>query len=189
MIANFILKPDMIEDEEAINFFVKIIYNLYYINIENIISVSDWTDLSKVLYEDNSEQRIFRNLQLIRTILTYKEIYKNNKAKIIKINFNEANIDLDQLYQIKKTIRNKFVYNKPKYYINIKNINELDLNKQLSKINLNNLIYIVEKTNNNINDMNFKFAYLNYIHFPDPNIESINDDNIKILRYMQERKL
>ncbi|MEG0022124.1 MAG: hypothetical protein RSB77_04960 [Bacilli bacterium] len=186
MIANYIFKPDMIIDVEAINYFNKIVKEACYIKIKNIYEINDWTTLSKMLYEENNSNQTFRNKLLIGTIIAYRELYGNN-AKIIEIDFDKSKIKLELLYEIKKIIRKKYAYSKPNYYINIKNIEEVDLNKKLYDIDINNINYDIIKSDIKLEDSNSIFAYLNYIHFSDPNIKSIQEDNKKILNYTIER--
>lgn len=189
MICNFIMKPDMIDNIRAQRYFYNLLKENGNIQIIDQISVNKWSMLAKELYEEESDNKELYNLKIIRTILTYKQIYPIDKAKIVKVSFNSEIISLKQLEEIKKEIRRVFAYAvDAKYYIKILNPQEINFNQKLVDIETDKIKYDIKCYDRLIEDDIYKFAYLNMIHFSDPDELSIEIDNNKILKYLMGNK-
>lgn len=175
MEANFIIKPDMLLDMDAINMFYKLLDCEKNIKINQIINFDDWVNFALKFYDSNNID-IEKKLTLISTFVAYKELY-NNTAKIVKIELQKNENTLSKLSKIKKIIRNDFAYKNDKYYVDIKNINEIQMPDNLCDLAFSKIKYEIIKSNSNTNNSKYYFAYLNYIHFSDPNYNDVIRDN------------
>ena len=111
MLAFYLLKPDILKDEIALNYCYQFLYD-YNIEIKGEYLISNWIDISKRLYEPENEIdidkiRLLRK-QMITTIKGYQIAYPD-EAMVIVIDVDESMLPL--LFNFKKELRKKFVYN------------------------------------------------------------------------------
>ncbi len=187
-----ILKPDIINDEKALEFYFKNLQYKFGINDYTLYRIDDWVYISKLIYEldvsnklDNVETVRAKRKQLLTTILGYYIYYKNKSAfmNIYKIADENAFQILKEFNVFKKELRKKYVLKTAKYYLKILNEDEIDFDLPLKCINLDNIQteilsfpYWEESSNPKYN-----MIFFNKVHFPDPNIEEVRKE-INILR-------
>lgn len=80
--------------------------------------------------------------------------------------------------QIKIFLRKKYVINTDKNYLKFNNLTEEIIKKNLKDILIGKLdiSHIKVRSHENIEIPGYNLAYLNCIHTPDPNIESVQRD-------------
>lgn len=172
-----VIKPDMVNDIEAMAFYFECLKNNFYVEEYSMYSIKSWVDLSKKLYFFDSNQDLSKKKQILTTILGYYLLY-NDESAIVNL-YDVENINqekLRQLYDLKKQLRKRYVLNTDKYYIRILNENIIDYAKPLDELQLEILDYeIVKVPFNNEYDVNgFRMAFFNKLHFPDPNFYIVN---------------
>ena len=183
MEAFYIIKPDMIVRNDVMDYYNGVIDDLSYIENRRRYIISDWVDLSCMLYEPSDKGVSIDKLKKIRsqmltTIKGYDYLYKDNMAFIDIFDIpNDINI-LKELEQIKYNIRRRYVLNTPKNYFKFNsNIDDLvscelkdipvrELDVSHIKVNYDEDILIPE----------YRLAFLNCIHFPDSDEISISRD-------------
>ena len=180
MTGFYILKPDMINDPNAIKYYLNYIENAKHLTLDNFYQIKDWITLSKLLYEPYDNNLSLEELKRLRkqyltTIKGYEILYKDTPAILSMININDINT-LPELFSFKKELRKKFVNNTNKYYIQF--LNDINTEKKLIDIDLDkiktNIISV--SSNESISDPNYNMIFFNKIHFPDATIESISHD-------------
>lgn len=178
MLAFYLLKPDILKDEVALNYCYQFLYD-YNIEIKGEYLISNWIDVSKRLYEPENETNIDKikllRKQMITTIKGYQISYPD-EAMVIVIEVDENMLPL--LFNFKKELRKKFVYNEKKVYLLFHN--ELPLDKKLVDIDIENIKCSSIIVPEIINKEGYNLVYFNKIHFPDPTKEAVNRD-MKIL--------
>lgn len=176
-----ILKPDMVDHKEALDFYFKKIEKKFGHESYKIYKISDYVTLSMNIYESELsknykiiEELYSKRLQLLTTLKGYKSIYFKNEAFLVLL-------DVDQklafyLHELKKEIRENFVYNTKKNYLHFLNLNEEILSKPLYNIDIDLLKAQIESVGSNekFEKEDYNMIYFNKIHFPDPNPKSIN---------------
>ena len=178
MVVFYLLKPDILNDTLALDYY----YN--YLEENNIkiydeYLINNWIELSKVLYEPDMETDIDKiktiRKQMITTIKGYQLFYED-KAKICILEADESK--LQELYNFKKALRKRFVYNNDKYYLVFEE--DIPLDRKISDIDIENIRCrtIVVPSNMEVNG--YDMIYFNKIHFPDPYKEAIIRD-LKII--------
>ena len=178
MLVFYLLKPDILDDKASLDYYYKYLES-QNLKIYDEYTINNWINLSKLLYEpyninDIEKLKIIRK-QMITTIKGYQMFY-DDKA-IISILEADKN-KLQELYNFKKDLRKRFVYNNDKYYLVFEE--DIPLDKKICDIDIENIKCkaIVVPNNVDINEGNM--IYFNKIHFPDPTVEAINRD-LKII--------
>lgn len=186
-----ILKPDMIRNKEALNFYFDYMLNRFGIDIKKMYYIQDWVSISKKIYELDacdsnllSQDIIEKRKKLLITILGYYLYYKNQQAiiSLYSVDIEKPNI-LNQLRPFKKELRNRYVLNTDRYYLRILNLSEINLELPLKLIDLQNIETetIIVPSSEYFDNPNYDMVFFNKIHFPDPNIETVQKE-LKILR-------
>lgn len=186
-----ILKPDMIRNKEALNFYFDYMLNGFGIDIKKMYYIQDWVSISKKIYELDacdsnllSQDIIEKRKKLLITILGYYLYYKNQQAiiSLYSVDIEKPNI-LNQLRSFKKELRNRYVLNTDRYYLRILNLSEINLELPLKLIDLQNIETetIIVPSSEYFDNPNYDMVFFNKIHFPDPNIETVQKE-LKILR-------
>lgn len=186
-----ILKPDMIRNKEALNFYFDYMLNRFGIDIKKMYYIQDWVSISKKIYELDacdsnllSQDIIEKRKKLLITILGYYLYYKNQQAiiSLYSVDIEKPNI-LNQLRSFKKELRNRYVLNTDRYYLRILNLSEINLELPLKLIDLQNIETetIIVPSSEYFDNPNYDMVFFNKIHFPDPNIETVQKE-LKILR-------
>lgn len=186
-----ILKPDMIRNKEALNFYFDYMLNRFGIDIKKMYYIQDWVSISKKIYELDacdsnllSQDIIEKRKKLLITILGYYLYYKNQQAiiSLYSVDIKKPNI-LNQLRSFKKELRNRYVLNTDRYYLRILNLSEINLELPLKLIDLQNIETetIIVPSSEYFDNPNYDMVFFNKIHFPDPNIETVQKE-LKILR-------
>ena len=183
MKAFYILKPDSIERKKVITEYKEIIKSQPFIINREQYLIKSWVELSSLLYDPidknlSLDELIKIRKQMLTTIKGYDYLF-TDKPAIIDIFDIKNDIELlNILEKIKYQLRKKYVLNTPKNYFKFINLEEDILKEQLKKINISELdvSHIKVNYNENINIPNYNLAFLNCIHFPDPNIKSIERD-------------
>lgn len=195
-----IIKPDMICDEEALNFYFSFMKSEFGININKMYYLDDWVYISKLIYELdlcnmnlNSEEIIKKRKKLLTTILGYYLFYKNKCAVISLFDVDLQKKDiLKDLDFLKKELRKRFVLKTDKYYLKILNRSEIDYSLPLTSINLDNIKVesVVVHSCEDFNDPNYEMIFFNKLHFPDPDVCYINKElgAIKQTNLFKEQK-
>lgn len=186
-----ILKPDMISNKEALDFYFDYMLNRFEIDITKMYYIQNWVSISKKIYELDvcdsnllSHNIIEKRKRLLITILGYYLYYKNQKAIITLYNVDiKKPYILNQLSVFKKELRTRYVLNTDKYYLRILNLSEINLELPLKSIDLQNIKTetIIVPSSENFDNPNYDMVFFNKIHFPDPNIETIQKE-LRILR-------
>ena len=187
-----ILKPDIINDEKALEFYFKNLQNKFGINDYTLYRIDNWVYISRLIYEldvsnklDNVELVRAKRKQLLITILGYYIYYKNKSAfmNIYKIADENTCQLLKELNILKKDLRKKYVLNTDKYYLKILNQDEIDFDLPLKSIDLDNIQTKVLSVPywKEISNPKYNMIFFNKVHFPDPNVEEIRTE-INILR-------
>lgn len=175
MKAFYILKPDIFDDIEALKYYIDFVNAETYVNFDEFYEINDWVELSRILYEPRFEKNDLRLFDLrkkiMSTIIGYNSLYKNKKA-LLSIVETSSISDLQKLYDFKKELRRKYVYNKKMYYLEYQSY--IDFDKKLIDIDINEIKVKISCSRENM--QNYNEIFLNKIHFPDPNIESVNED-------------
>lgn len=186
-----ILKPDMIRNKGALNFYFDYMLNRFGIDIKKMYYIQDWVSISKKIYELDacdsnllSQDIIEKRKKLLITILGYYLYYKNQQAiiSLYSVDIEKPNI-LNQLRSFKKELRNRYVLNTDRYYLRILNLSEINLELPLKLIDLQNIETetIIVPSSEYFDNPNYDMVFFNKIHFPDPNIETVQKE-LKILR-------
>lgn len=186
-----ILKPDMIRNKEAMNFYFDYMLNRFGIDITKMYYIQDWILISKKIYELDvcdskllSQDIIEKRKKLLITILGYYLYYKNQQAiiSLYSVDIKKPYI-LNQLSAFKKELRNRYVLNTDRYYLRILNLSEINLELPLKSINLQDIQTetIIVPSSEYFDNPNYDMVFFNKIHFPDPNIETIQKE-LRILR-------
>ena len=183
MKAFYILKPDAITRPEVLEHYQETINNQKYIENRNQYYVESWIDLSCQLYEPHSKDISLEALltlrrQMLTTIKGYEYLYPNTPAIIDIFDVPNTEETFCQLEKIKYQIRKKYVLNTPKNYFHFKELSDKILTQKLEDIPIEQLEVEHIKVNfdEEITLPNYYMAYLNCIHFPDPNVDSIERD-------------
>ena len=183
MEAFYIIKADMIVRNNVMDYYNGVIDDLSYIENRRRYIISDWVDLSCMLYEPSDNGVSIDKLKKIRsqmltTIKGYDYLYKDNMAFIDIFDIPDDINILKKLEQIKYNIRRRYVLNTPKNYFKFNsNIDDLvscrlkdipvrELDVSHIKVNYDEDILIPE----------YRLAFLNCIHFPDSDEISISRD-------------
>ena len=115
MKAFYILKPDIFDDIEALKYYIDFVNAETYVNFDEFYEINDWVELSRILYEPRFEKNDLRLFDLrkkiMSTIIGYNSLYKNKKA-LLSIVETSSISDLQKLYDFKKELRRKYVYDK-----------------------------------------------------------------------------
>lgn len=183
MKAFYILKPDMIDRIDVMRYYDEMIDGLSYISNRQQYLIDSWVELSCKLYEPSNSNLSIDELkrvrsQLLTTIKGYDYLF-NDKYALIDIFDVPNNIEIfKELERLKYQIRKKYVMMTPKNYFKfIDDIDELLCNK-LKDIPVSslNVSHIRVNYDEDLNDEGYRLAFLNCIHFPDPNENSILRD-------------
>lgn len=183
--AFYILKPDMFEDKAALEFYQEFLKNEGIKPSEKFRA--EWIGLSKLLYEPvniNSAEELRKiRKQLLTTIKAYQMLYPDFCAIDI---FDTRIGELQKLYDFKKILRRKFVFNTDRYYIRFDGA--LPLDSKLADIDISGIScsVVIKKSDEELTDSGYNMAFLNKIHFPDSNEESLSHD-MEIIRNFDKR--
>lgn len=177
----YILKPDMLFDSKAINYYKKgVLKNLFVSNSE-FFKIKNWDEFSKLLYDQDvnlkMEELISQREKILTTILGYKNYFPFENAILNTFDIPDDDKCLKQLFDFKKKLRQKFVYNTNQYFVNIKD-NNLPYENKIITYDLDNLDleYKVLGPTEVMHDNRFKMIFFNKIHFPDPDYISLKND-------------
>ncbi len=183
MKAFYILKPDCLQRKEVLEYYRKLLYDIKYIRNIQQYQISSWKNLSCLIYEPNDSLVASLDIvkirkQMLTTIKGYNIFYDD--TAIINIFDVENDISLlKELEKIKYDIRKKFVLNTDKNYIKFLNLNDNDLLcNRLIDIDIDKLKVDCVRLNFDqvMEDENYKLAFFNCIHFPEPEVEFIEKD-------------
>ena len=111
----YLLKPDMLENKEALNYYLDFINSTDYLSLQDNYLIEDWSYISKILYEPNINNLSLDKLKELRkkmlvTIKGYDVFFKNKPAIISTISIKDDS-KLQELFDFKKKLRKIFVYN------------------------------------------------------------------------------
>lgn len=195
-----IIKPDMICDEEALDYYFRLMKSDFGINVNKMYYLDDWIYISKLIYELDlcnmhldSETIIQKRKQLLTTILGYYLFYRNKYAviSIFDVDLEQKDI-LKDLECLKKELRRRFVLKTDKYYLKILNESEIDYSLPLTSINLDNIkvASVVVDSCQEFNNPDYQMIFFNKLHFPDPDVCYINKElcAIKETNLFKEQK-
>lgn len=181
MKAFYILKPDAIQRKEVIDSYKETISEIKGIYNRSQFIIDSWNYLSCMLYDPKDKQLTKDDLiklrrQLLTTIKCYDHLYQDKPAIIDIFDIDEEL--LKYLEEIKYQIRKKYVLNTPKNYLKFNNLSSSNLEKELSNILTRELdiSHIKVNYNESIDIPGYNLAFLNCIHFPDPDTFSIERD-------------
>lgn len=187
MKAFFILKPDALERCDVIKTYQDIMNSEKYIRSRQQYLINSWVDLSCQLYDPDEltlskEELIKIRRQMITTIKAYDYLYPNKSAVLDLFDIPDDLQVLKRLETIKYQIRKQFVMNTDKNYFKFLNLLKEDLLQPLKNIDIRSLKieHVRVGCNEEITDDYYWMAYLNCLHFPDPNSISIARD-LKII--------
>lgn len=179
-----IIKPDMLNDEASLRFYLERMKKDFGIEIRDMYYLGDWTRIAKLIYELDLQMTqtdpakiLERRKQLLVSILGYDTYFRNQGAVVTLYDApeNRENI-LQELKAFKKELRELFVNNTDKYYIRILNEPEIDYSQPLEKMDLSKIKteVIVVPPHVELPDPNLKMAFFNHMHFPECDPEAIN---------------
>jgi hypothetical protein len=183
MEAFYIIKPDMIVRNNVMDYYNCVIDNLLYIENRRRYIISDWVDLSCMLYEPSDREMSIDKLKKIRsqmltTIKGYDYLYKDGEAYIDIFDIPDDINILKELEEIKYNIRRRYVLNTPKNYFKFNsNMDEL-VCYELKDIPVRELDVSHMRVNydEDIDNLDYRLAFLNCIHFPDSDYLSVSRD-------------
>lgn len=182
MTGMYIIKPDMVNEPDAMTFYKMFLNDNPKINLKEQYKIDDWVELSKILYEPdnikNLEELRRVRMQLMTTIKGYEHFFKKQTAILSLIEIDD-NYNLQELYDFKKELRKKFVVNGDKYYFKYDSINSQNLFKnKLVDIDTSQVNGSFLKLSNFEKEPcdDYQMIYFNKIHFPDPNEKSLDRD-------------
>ena len=183
MEAFYIIKPDMIVRNNVMDYYNGIIDNLSYIENRRRYMISDWVDLSCMLYEPSDRELSIDKLKKIRsqmltTIKGYDYLYKDEFAYIDIFDIPDDIEILEELEQIKYNIRRRYVLNTPKNYFKFNSDMDDLVSCRLKDIPVRELdvSYIRVNYDEDIDNLDYRLAFLNCIHFPDSDCLSVSRD-------------
>lgn len=173
----------MLKNFEALKYFFD---RLEELNITVVdIYYLDWLNLSMSLYIPPNTPLTNANLfNKILTIKAYNDIYSQNLALAVEVDNN----NLAELDMLKKEIRQKYCYNSQKYYCQILNMSNININLTKEEFDIANIeveYKILDEINDNL--LKYIFIYFNYIHFPDP-IECIVTEETNKIRQLKMKE-
>lgn len=187
MLGFYIFKPDMVLSKESIAYYISEMKKNNNVDILEFYNIEDWTKLSKVLYEPDDRSITLNELKELRkrmltTIKGYQEFYSNTNAILNIIEIKDCN-RLQELYDFKKELRKKFVYNERKVYLKFNNLTDEILENKLENCNVEeiNCKYEMCDVNQIPSNQEFNLIYFNKIHFPDPQTTLIKRD-LKLIK-------
>lgn len=179
-----IIKPDMINDDESIDYYLNFM-NLNGITFNNSYYLNNWIETSKLIYEiDNNsnlsdQEKITKRKKTLVTIMGYNLFYKNMPAiiNIFDLNPTQQNV-LNKMALFKKELRAKYVINTDKYYLKILNESEIDFSQPLQCIDIDRIQtqLILVPFNEEFSQPHYDMVFFNKIHVPDPNISIIRKE-------------
>lgn len=183
MEAFYIIKPDMVFRNDVMDYYNYVIDNQSYIDNRRRYLIKSWVDLSCMLYEPCGKEMSLDKLKKIRsqmltTIKGYDYLYRDGIAMIDIFDIPNDNEILDELEKIKYNIRRRYVMNTPKNYFKFNsNIDDL-VECKLEDISVRELdvSHIRVNYDENIDIPEYRLAFLNCIHFPDPDEKSVSRD-------------
>lgn len=182
MLGFYILKPDMVLSKESIDYYISEMKKNNSVNLLEFYNIEDWVKLSKILYEPDDNSLSLNELKELRkrmltTIKGYQEFYSNTNAILNIIEIKDCD-KLQELYDFKKELRKKFVYNDRKVYLKFNNLTDEILENKLEICNIEeiNCEYEICDVNQKPSNKDFNLIFFNKIHFPDPKIELIERD-------------
>ena len=173
----------MIVRNNVMDYYNCVIDNLSYIENRRRYMISDWVDLSCMLYEPSDREMSIDKLKKIRsqmltTIKGYDYLYKDVFAFIDIFDIpNDINI-LKKLEQIKYNIRRRYVINTSKNYFKFNSDMVELVCCRLKDIPVKELdvSHIRVDYDEDILDSEYRLAFLNCIHFPDSDCLSVSRD-------------
>lgn len=187
MLGFYIFKPDMVLSKESIDYYISEMKKNNNVDILEFYNIEDWTKLSKILYEPDDRSISLKELKELRkrmltTIKGYQEFYSNTNAILNIIEIKDCN-RLQELYDFKKELRKKFVYNERKVYLKFNNLTDEILENKLENCNIEeiNCEYETCDLNQTPSNQEFNLIFFNKIHFPDPKITLIKRD-LKLIK-------
>ena len=166
----FIMKPDMLIDQNSVDYFIE---NIKLIPIDVIASykIKDFPNLCKYLYEtDDKKQKI----KMLTTIRGYYDLYDRD-AILVLVDVDDDN--LEDLVKFKMEFRKKFVYtNTDKHYLKFQE--RVDISKPLSTISISNLqvSYNIVPFSQEVKENGYNLCHFNKLHCPDGNVLDTNKD-------------
>jgi len=181
-----IIKPDMVNDTESMEFYIHYLKYKLNIEIDKMYYLADWPSVAQKLYDldlknCDLDSEIIKKRQLLTTILGYYIRFSNEPAMVSlyyldKIDKN----DLIQLSNLKKELRRRYVINNDKYYIKILNESIIDYSRPLSKIDLKTLETDIVRVpfDTEFSVPGYNMVFFNKLHFPDPDISVINRESV-----------
>ena len=183
MEAFYIIKPDMVVRNDVMDYYNYVIDMQSYIDNRRRYLIKSWVDLSCMLYEPCGKEMSLDKLKKIRsqmltTIKGYDYLYRDGIAMIDIFDIPNDNEILDELEKIKYNIRRRYVMNTPKNYFKFNsNIDGL-VECKLEDISVRELdvSHIRVNYDEDIDIPEYRLAFLNCIHFPDPDEKSILRD-------------
>lgn len=182
MKAFYILKPDMIDRTEVIEYYNKMIDGLSYVGNRRQYLIESWVELSCKLYEPNDSNLSLDELkrirgQLLTTIKGYDYLFNGRHALIDMFDIpNDIEI-LRELEKIKYHIRKEYVMRTSKNYFKFTDDIDSLLCGKLKDVPVSSLdvSHIRLNYDEDLEETEYRLAFLNCIHFPDP-------DEVSILR-------
>lgn len=178
-----ILKPDILNDQEALEFYFTNMKKRFNISDISLFQIDNWIEISKLIYEQdfnssnlNEEDILKKRKQILTTILGYYIYYQNAQAYLSLYNINNVDENvLKSLSIFKKELRKNFVLNTNKYYLKILNSYDIDYSLSLSSIDLANIDTktVVIPPWQEFTGIDYQMIFFNKIHFPNPYFSDI----------------
>lgn len=193
----YLLKPDMLEDTYYLEKYFEMIKNNDFIKSCDLLVIKNFVEVALRMYDTfkktNKDEIVLWRKKMLITILGYYHYYNNKPALLHRIDVKKE--DLQKLEILKKDYRKKYVYNREKYYIYIKNEDNIDYNINMERINLSKIeaSFIKVSQGKEEPDNIYKLILFNKIHCSDPNRESVEHDlsiieeKAKILKHCEGR--
>ena len=175
----YLLKPDMFTSQEALAYYMDYVKNNDNIKSTEFYEIPDWITLSKILYEPNNniplEELKKIRMQMLVSIKGYDLFYKDKGGLLNCIDIKDPT-KLQELFDFKKELRRRYVYQEKKNYIQF--LNDINLERKLIDIDLSQMDCLTRTVEHDeeIEDPNYHLIFFNKIHFPDPTIEAIERD-------------
>ena len=93
MTGMYIIKPDMVNEPDAMTFYKMFLNDNPKINMKEQYKIDDWIELSKILYEPdnikNLEELRRVRMQLMTTIKGYEHFFKKQTAILSLIEIDD----------------------------------------------------------------------------------------------------
>lgn len=178
----YILKPDIFRSKEALKYYKNSVLDNLFVHNAEFFCIRDWLEFSKILYDQDEkltiEQLKEKRRKILTTILGYKKYYEGKNAIVNTFEIPNDEKCLKDIFDFKKKLRQIYVCGENQHFVKINDLRVIPYENNIITYDLDdlNLEFKVLPSNVTMKDKSFQMIFFNKIHFPDPDINSLEKD-------------